>query len=388
MRKFLVALILLIGVVFLIGHFAELQAIADTLRKGQLLYLSLAVLVQLLWLMNLGYTYRAIFRALGIRSGAGRLLLLGTAANFVNVVAPSAGMGGVAVFVAESNRQGYSPARATLASVLFVIYEYAGFLVVLAFGLGELFRRNNLNLTEIVASSVLLILAFTMVALMTLGMRSARQLGATLAWSARQINRLLRPVLHRDYLSEDRAREFARDAAGGLHELRRTPRSLVLPAAHSLCNKSLLLLVLTLIFLAFEAPLSAGTLVAGFSIGYLFTIVSPTPMGIGVVEGAMALTLNSLGVPLSAAAVVTLAYRGVTFWLPMLIGMLAFRRLEAAPASAAGYAPTYAAETIRPLELSKKAAAGRQTPGARLNRPAGRPPTGPPAPHRPDQRPG
>ena len=33
-------------------------------------------------------------------------------------------------------------------------------------------------------------------------------------------------------------------------------------------------------------------------------------------------------IPFSAAAIVTLAYRGFTFWIPLLVGMVAFRMLD------------------------------------------------------------
>jgi hypothetical protein len=68
--------------------------------------------------------------------------------------------------------------------------------------------------------------------------------------------------------------------------------------------------------------------IAGFSTAYLFTIVSPTPAGIGFVEGSLTLALRSMYVPLSDAAFITLAYRAVTFWLPLLFGMLALRLIE------------------------------------------------------------
>ncbi len=47
----------------------------------------------------------------------------------------------------------------------------------------------------------------------------------------------------------------------------------------------------------------------------------------------MTLVLNSLGMPLAAAAIVTLAYRGVTFWFPLLYGMVAFRLVGRSPAA-------------------------------------------------------
>ena len=86
--------------------------------------------------------------------------------------------------------------------------------------------------------------------------------------------------------------------------------------------------ILAAAFLAFDVPFSAGTIVGGFSIGYLFLIVSPTPSGIGVVEGLMPLALSSLRVAWSQGVIVTLAYRAVTFWVPLGVGAVAFRRLH------------------------------------------------------------
>jgi uncharacterized protein (TIRG00374 family) len=134
-------------------------------------------------------------------------------------------------------------------------------------------------------------------------------------------------------LSMARAHRFAVEVSQGLHEARQRRGGLALPAALALSNKALMISILFLVFLAFGQPFSVGTLVAGFSIGYLFLIVSPTPSGIGFVEGAMTLVLNSLGIPLAAAAIVTLAYRGITFWFPLLYGMVAFRLVGRASAA-------------------------------------------------------
>jgi uncharacterized protein (TIRG00374 family) len=74
-------------------------------------------------------------------------------------------------------------------------------------------------------------------------------------------------------------------------------------------------------------PFSAGTIVGGFAITYLFIIVSPTPAGVGVVEGVMAVALRTLGVDLSQAVIIMLAFRGITFWLLLAVGAIAFRSL-------------------------------------------------------------
>ena len=81
-------------------------------------------------------------------------------------------------------------------------------------------------------------------------------------------------------------------------------------------------------FLALGTPFSVGTLVGGFAISYLFLIVSPTPSGLGVVEGVMTIALNSLRVKWEAAALITLTYRFITFWFPLAVGAVAFRLLQ------------------------------------------------------------
>jgi uncharacterized protein (TIRG00374 family) len=330
MRKFIIAFILLLGFIFVVAKLAEIQNIATTLQRGIWWFVLLALFVELLWVINCGASFRSIYRAMGIEEQLGTLSLIVSAANFVNVVAPTAGMGGLAIFISEARRRNYSPARAAVAGVLFLLFDYLGLIGILLVGLVILIRRNDLTLIVILASAALVGLAFLFAFLLNLGMQSAAALGNALAWMARGINRLLRPFIHREYLSEARAHEFANDAADGLTKMRNEPKTMLMPLLLALTNKTALIIILTLVFLAFKVPISIGTIIACFSIGYLFVIISPTPAGIGVVEGALTLALTSMYISLDDAAIITLSYRGITFWLPMLFGMLSLRVLEKA----------------------------------------------------------
>ncbi len=327
MKKFILAVVLFLTVAFIITRVAEMQAIVATLRRGDWRFLLTALILVGVWLINIAASYRAIYQAIGLAVTTENLLPVAVAANFLNIVAPTAGMSGMAVFVAEAHRRNYSPGRAAIAGALYILFDYAAFLCVLAVGLFVLFRRNDLKAGEIIASAILVIMASCIAALIYLGMRSAVRLGKALSWLARHINRLLYPILHREYLSERRAHEFAYEAAEGLRELKREPKNLALPVFLALSKQALLITILLLSFLAFQVPVSIGTVIAGFSIGYLFLIISPTPNGLGVVEGILTLVLSSMYVPISASAVITIAYRGFTFWTPLFIGLIAFRWL-------------------------------------------------------------
>lgn len=325
MRKFIVIIVLFLGAALIYLSFSEIENVVDTLKMGNLWFILLAFIIQLAWYAVAGLTYQSLYDLLGMNESVYKLSLLYASANFVNTVAPSAGVGGMAVFISSATRDGHSPGKVTVASMLCLFLDYIAFLCILTLGLIVLFRRNDLDPTEIIASAVIFIIATALGFLLYLGSQSANALGNVLARMARIVNRILNPFIHREYLSEARAHEFANEMAKDLKSLPEQPRSLILPFLYSLINKALLMAVLLSIFLAFQVPFSAGTIIGGFAISYLFLIVSPTPSGIGIVEGIMPLALSSLRVPWSQAVIITLAYRGITFWVPLGVGALAFR---------------------------------------------------------------
>jgi uncharacterized protein (TIRG00374 family) len=328
MRKFILIIVLFLGAAFVYLSFGELQVILKTLQQGNFWFVLIALIVEVGWFTVTGLTFRSLYQILGINETVYKLSLLAAAANFVNIVAPSAGMGGMAIYISNARRRGLSQGKITVASMLYIFLDYIAFMVVLALGLVVLFRRNDLHGTELAASAIIFAIAAGLGFLMYLGSRSAVALGNALAWMARLVNRVVHPFLHREYLSEARAHDFAHEMAHDLQSLPARPRSLLVPLLYAFANKSLLMCVLLSVFLAFQVPFSAGTIIGGFAISYLFLIVSPTPSGIGIVEGIMPLALSSLRVEWSQAVIITLAYRGITFWIPLGIGAFALRLLE------------------------------------------------------------
>lgn len=325
MRKFIIAIGLLLGVFFIARNFAEVGEIAAILQEGEWRFILIATMLLLIWLVNMAGSYKTIFQVLGLEQTFGRLLILTTAANFINVVAPSGGIGGMAIFIAESRQKGNSGARAMVAGALYVIFDYLGFFLFLGWGLIVLYQRNILNIAEITASVILFFMWVVICVLFYLGLKSEQALADALAWLTRFINRLLRPFIHRDKFSAEAARHLAHDAVEGINELRHRPLELIYPFLLSISNKLILLLIFSALFKAYQVPAPIGTLVAGTSVAYLFEIVSITPYGLGIVEPVLTLAFRSMFIPLSKAFVITMAYRGVTFWLPLFLGAIAFR---------------------------------------------------------------
>jgi uncharacterized protein (TIRG00374 family) len=329
MKKLFLIVILFLGIAVIVISFSEFETIIQTLQKAHLGYFILAILIELIWFITTGRMYQSIYHLLGLDESVITLSRISAAANFINVVAPTAGAGGIALFATEAHRRGHPTGKVTVAAALFLLLDQIAFLVILSLGLIVLVRRKDLGPAEMSATLILLGIAVTAIFVLYLGYKSEKKLGDFLAKIAHGVNRFVKIFRMKEYLSEVRAHEFAHEISEGFAGLTEQPSSLVRPVLWGILGKILLMCILACAFLSFEVPFSAGTIVAGFSITYLFLIVSPTPSGIGIVEGMMPIVLTTLNMDWSQAVVITLTYRTVTFWIPFGIGALAFRSLHA-----------------------------------------------------------
>ncbi|MCK4962922.1 MAG: flippase-like domain-containing protein, partial [Anaerolineales bacterium] len=272
------------------------------------------------------------YRLVGVKERLSHLLPLTAAANFINVVAPSYGLGALAVLITDGRRRGKPAAKVSTAVILFLVYDYLGFMVVLALGLTVMAKHDVLDTVLIAASAFAISIAVMLITLTLLGIQSAQRLGQAVLSLTNLTNRFLHPFIHRELISPSRSQGFANNFSEGLQHIRSSPSGLILPAILALTQKALMITILYLVSVAFHYPLNLDTLIASFSTSYLFTIASVTPSGVGFVEGAMTLYLQALQVPLATSAVISIAYRSITFWLILVYGIVAIRWVGYRPA--------------------------------------------------------
>ena len=95
MKKLFLVVILFLGIAVVVISFSELETIMLTLQKAHLIFFILAIIVQLTWFVTTARMYQSIFHLLGVHESTLTLSRISTAANFINVVAPTAGVGAV-----------------------------------------------------------------------------------------------------------------------------------------------------------------------------------------------------------------------------------------------------------------------------------------------------
>lgn len=327
-RQWILWLLLLVFVWVVIGRYTEASELTQTLARGDWGLVAAAAALQFAFYAVYALVYQMSFYYVGVRCRVREILPVVFASVFVNVVIPTGGTSGVALFVDDASRRGESAARAAAGVLLVLITDFSAFAVLLGLGMAYLAVAGDLAGYVIAAAVILLAIILSLGAALMLGLWRPHLLLRTLQWVQRAANRIAGWIRKPSFLPQDWASKNAMDFAAASVAIAAAPwrpgkAYLVALAAHLINLSSLYVL-----FLAFYKPTGLGVVVAGYAIGNLFWIVSIAPQGVGVVEGAMTLVFGSLGVPVSVAAIVVLAYRGLGFWLPLVVGFVLLRTLR------------------------------------------------------------
>lgn len=327
-RRWLYRLLVIAFVWAVVSRLTEIEHLARTLAEGRWSWVLAAVLLQAVYYLTYAGVYQAAFAAVGIRRRVRDLLPAVFAALAVNVAAPTGGASGAALFVDDAVRQGESGPRAAASTLLALIADLAAFVLILVIGLGYLFTHHDLRPYEVISAVVLLGIIGGLCGVLLLGLRRPDRLHAVLRQVQKVVNRGARVVRVRPVLREEWPARTAAEFSGAASAMAGHPDRLARTAVTALAAHLIDLASLYALFLAFYRPVGPGVLVAGYAMGILFWIVAVTPQGIGVVEGVMALVWSSLGVPPERAAVIAVAFRGLTFWLPLGAGFVLLRRVR------------------------------------------------------------
>jgi phosphatidylglycerol lysyltransferase len=324
-RKWLFPLLTVGFIWVLFSRLSEIEELGRTIAQMRWEWVLTAVGLQVIFYFLLAASYKAAFNAANVNTRLLDLPVLTLAAIFINTAAPSSGTAGVALFVDYAKRRGESRTRATMGFLLQMVVDTGIFFIILAAGMVILFIRHALSWYGITAALLLTVYTLAIALALTLGLWRPQWLHVIFSWLQKTANRVgawvRRPVLLAEGWSERNANEFIEAS----RSMAAKPLQIASTILFALASHAVALLVLYTFFISFGQPVTLEILIAGYSMAILFTTVSPG--GAGIVDGLMPIIFVSLGIPLAEATVVSLAFRGASFWLPLLLGFVLLRRL-------------------------------------------------------------
>lgn len=327
-RRVIFWLLILAFVWVVLTRTAEIRSLAKTLAEGVWGWVLAAAILQVLYYVVLTWSYQSAFSAVEVNGRVLDMIPITFAALFLNVVAPSGNVSGMALWADDANRRGQSGARAMAGTLLQLAADFSAFTLVLLVGMGYLFYYRDLQYYEVIGAGVLVAITLGLCGVLLLGLWSPNILKRLLNWIQSASDGLAKRWERQPFLAAEWAERNATEFSDASVAMARYPGRVARTVGIAFIAHLVDLSSLYVIFLAFRTPVDFGVLVAGYAMGILFWIVSPTPQGIGVVEGVMALVFTSLNVSPVVATTVALSFRGLTFWLPLLLGFLILHQVK------------------------------------------------------------
>ena len=326
-RSILFLLVLVGFTWFILTRFASFGELLSRLVQGLWGWVLLAFVMHFFYFFLYAVLYHFSFRAVGVRLTTLQLFPVLFAALFVNAVAPAGGAGGAAIFIDYAARRRQSGARTAVGVLLTLVTDLFTLIPFIGFGVVFLSNQHHLRVYEWLAFLFYVIFVLGLAGLLMAAYWKPAWLRALLHKLQGWANQLGEMVNHPDLLSEQWAERNANEFIDGAGAVAQRPRILAEVLMIGVLLHLINMIGLYAFFLAYQQPVSMGTLNAAFSLGIVFFIVTIVPQGVGAVEGIMGLILVDMGVSRTTAGVIALAYRGVNFWIPIVIGFFALQVL-------------------------------------------------------------
>lgn len=336
-RRMFFGVLIIAFIWIVISRYADVRKLFGVLSQGQIGWIIAAIASQFVYYLFFTILYHSCFDTVEVRSRILDLIPVVFGSVFLNAITPASGMAGTALFIDDASRRGESPARAAVGSLLVLVADLCAFSLVLLTGLLYLFIEHDIKIYQIVGASILLIMTLGLTLVVMFGLIRPvflRKLLVKFQHTANRLVHFFQRLLHKKeeervpFLKTEWAEKTADEFIIAANAIASHPRRLIRTLIIAIGCHLVDLVTITCLFLAFHYKVHFGALVAGYAIGIVFWFVAITPQGIGVVEGAMALTYASMGVPPEIATIVPLGFRGLTFWFPLVIGFVLLQRVR------------------------------------------------------------
>jgi len=284
-------------------HFSEERELVRITENAQPWWLAIAILLQVGTYLAQGETWRVVTRAAKFSVPLSAAFKLSLAKLFIDQALPSAGISGTVVVARALEQRGVSRAVVIAAVVVDSVSYYAAYVLTLALALVITVVGGHAG-PFIVAAALFFVMFSVVLTAAALVLSGRSSVGPN--WLKR-VPLLKHALALLSQADPKLARSLPLIFKSGLFQL-----AIVLLDAAT---------VWVLIRSLGEVASPTGVF-ASFMISTLLRTIGIVPGGLGTFEAASVVTLKLAGVPVAVALAATLLFRGLSFWLPMVPGLV------------------------------------------------------------------
>lgn len=314
--------ILIVFVYFVSQRLTEIENVLATLVEGKWYFIGLAFGFELLYYLYYVQFSNYLLSIVGKRLRYRQMISYYTSSVFLSVAAPGGVLGSVIYQISKIVKQAKIPSGKAFISMMTVMLTSYWSYLVLAFVSMWFLVTNGIEYATMFTGLVLFLLlsGFTFGIYYLIGKRPNALL--KFIESFETIKNLTNKMIVKfggttdEKWIESKLMEM-HDAVNDLTGKRNFSVTILLSG---LMLNVIQATIFIYVMLAFNVEFTPSVWLVGYTTIFLFSIISPTPQGIFIVEGLAQVALVTLGVNPEKALLVVLAYRSITLWIPVLVG--------------------------------------------------------------------
>jgi len=290
-----------LGIWFIQHERAELQQVRHLVVTSRWDWITLGVILSIVYVFVHGEMYKASFAAVGSQVGLSDATMLYMKRNFVSVFLPAGGVSSLAFFSGNIEKKGVSKSQVNFASS---IYGFVGILSVVVIAIPVFIYaifEGSIGAGEWFG----LVAVFVLIGAIYLLYRSVATNGRLYVLLVKYI-----PIAD-VFLGEFKNNQIERN-------------SFVRTFLWSMLIEIFGIVHIYIAMVALNIQPSLLIATVSYVVGVVFLIISPFLRGLGAVEASMTFMLIRMGYSEAAAVSVTFLYRFMEFWIPLLLGALSF----------------------------------------------------------------
>ncbi|MBI2356942.1 flippase-like domain-containing protein [Candidatus Dojkabacteria bacterium] len=325
LKNLLTIILLLFFLWVLYRNLDDFRTLYNTIQKANPLYLLNAMFLGVANFILLSFVFQSSFKLISNDTKYPNLFAKSVIYHFLTLSNPLGTAGSSAYLINYLVERGLSHIKAVFGILVANLSLNFSFLLILAFTLYNLSIHNKLEEYQWVAAGLVFGINLGLILLIIFFVITPK-FSARMAYKITAfINKITTSIIKKDLFSTKTVEEYTHEARSLSDRFDRSIynfiKNLPLPLAYHGIN----ILILFLSFYSFDILIPLAGILTLYGVIMLFTVVSPTPQGIGIVEGLSYTAAVSVGIGPSEALFGILIYRVAVVWIPALLGLSLFK---------------------------------------------------------------
>ena len=317
-------------IVLIISKWSDVVRIFSSLNQANYLWLIVALIVQVLIIANQSMFYSECYQAFGLRIGWWRFFQLVPAANFMSMVSPSGGfVAGISLLFWDGNRLNLPKGKLVLANVIYWVVYYLVYLFFLLIGLFYLIIHQQLKDYIAIAALIMFAAVFIVLGVAVVSLDNFDRFKNTSIKVIGYINWINLWLNRGNQIDEKIVKKYSYEIFEGYHlainNIGRFKKIVYRAILQIFFN---VLILMVLVWSLGGDGSRFAVLLSCYVVAALLMVISVTPSGAGIVELAMITILKASVLDFDRAVLAVVLYRLFQFWLPLIWGFIAFRKIN------------------------------------------------------------